>query len=290
MEKVNGWIHSAVAILPNLVVATLMMVGFWMAARFIKNLVTKLLSHTSESVTVTRLIASLVHVTILFFGLFTTLGILNLDKAVTSLLAGAGVLGLAVGFAFQEIAANFFSGILIAIRKPYRELDIVQVDQFVGVVKAITLRTTNLRTNGGLEVLVPNKDMFTKPVTNFTRTPDRRVDVDVGVSYAEDLRRVEKVVRDCVENIPGRMPEKDIEFYYKAFGDSSVLFQVRIWIIFKTQKDYLAAMHHAIIAIKEAFDREGILIPFPIRTLDFGIRGGLALGEVLKDHPPSERV
>ncbi|RYZ77699.1 MAG: mechanosensitive ion channel [Proteobacteria bacterium] len=275
--KLSSWTATAVAMLPNLLVATLVMLGFWLASRLVSKVVRNLLSHTSESPTVTRLIVTFARMFILFFGLFTTLGILNLDKTVASLLAGAGVIGLAIGFAFQEIAANFFSGILIALRKPFREDDIVQVDSYFGTVSQITLRTTNLRSPDGLEILIPNKDMFTKAVTNYTRTPDRRVDLEVGVSYGDDLRKVEKVVRDAVDKIPGRLPNKEIDFFFKAFGDSSITFQVRIWIDFHKQTDYLSALHNMIVAIKEAFDANDISIPFPIRTLDFGIKGGVTL-------------
>jgi small conductance mechanosensitive channel len=266
--KISAWTAAAIALLPNLLVATLVMVSFWLAARLVSNLVQRLLSHTSESSTVTKLIVTSSKMSILFFGLFTTLGILNLDKTVASLLAGAGVIGLAIGFAFQEIAANFFSGILIALRKPYREGDLVQVDQYIGVVNEITLRTTNLRSFEGLEILIPNKDMFTKPVTNFTRTPDRRVDLKVGVSYSDDLLVVEKIAKEAVAHIPGRIPGRETEFFYRGFGDSSIDFQVRFWIKFEKQTDYMSALHLAIVAIKSAFDSHGITIPFPIRTLD----------------------
>jgi small conductance mechanosensitive channel len=268
-NKLTGWLAGAVSVFPNVIVASFVMLVFWLTAKVFSNLVERVLRHTSDSNAVTNLIVTSTRVLVLFFGLFTTLGILNLDKTVASLLAGAGVIGLAVGFAFQEIAANFFSGILIALRKPYRDGDIVQIDQFIGVVTELTLRTTNIRTFGGLEVLVPNKDMFTKAVTNFTRTPDRRVELDIGISYEDDLRKVEKVASEAVEKIEGRLPDKATEFFYRQFGDSSINFQLRFWIEFRHQTDYLRAVHLAIIAIKEAFDANKITIPFPIRTLQF---------------------
>ncbi len=169
---------------------------------------------------------NLTRTTILFFGVFTTLGILNLDKTVASLLAGAGVIGLAIGFAFQEI-------------------------------------------------------MFTKAVTNYTRTPERRVEIDVGISYGENLRQVEKVARAAVAQIPGRISDRDTDFYYYSFGDSSINFHLRFWIEYRQQRDYSLAVHLAIVAVKEAFDQNKITIPFPIRTLDFGIKGGLPLNPSL---------
>ncbi|RYZ83192.1 MAG: mechanosensitive ion channel, partial [Proteobacteria bacterium] len=153
--KLEIWFKTFIAMLPNIVIATLVMVAFVFIAKVIANFASNLLHRTSESPAVTRLIVTILRTMIVLFGLFTALGLLNLDKTVTSLLTGAGVIGLAIGFAFQEIAANFFAGILIAFKKPYKEGDTVRVTEYVGQVVAITLRTTNIRTFNGDEVLVP---------------------------------------------------------------------------------------------------------------------------------------
>lgn len=280
--KIELWITSFVAMLPNLFVASIIMFVCWVVARALSRLIRRMMSHAPESHTVSRLISTSVRLIILFFGLFSALGILNLDKTVTSLLAGAGVIGLAIGFAFQEIAANFFSGILIVIRKPYREGDIVQIEKFIGTVSDITLRTTNLATPSGLQVLVPNKDMFTKPVINYTKIPLRRVELNVGVSYGEDLRRVEKIALEAVSHMKARLPDHPLEFFYEGFGDSSVNFELRFWIDFHKQSDFAQARHEAIILLREAFREAGISIPFPIRTLDFAMKGGQTLTEAMQ--------
>lgn len=280
--KLESWTQGFVAILPNLVVATLVMFAFIFIARLAKDLAGRLLHRTSESPTVTRLILSILKSLILLFGAFTALGILNLDKTVASLLTGAGVIGLAIGFAFQEIAANFFAGILIAFRKPYKEGDIVKVSDYIGNVRTITLRTTNIMTFNGDEVLVPNKDMFTKAVVNFTSTPERRVEVNVRVSYGEDLERVVAVAERALRAIPGRLDHLPVEVVFTSFDESAINFQARFWINYSANNVYVRAVHHAIIAIKKAFDQHGISIPFPIRTLDFGIKGGENLSEVIQ--------
>ena len=268
--KLIGWIEDAIAIMPNLIVATMVMVSFHVVSKLLSRFLERILDRTTESPAVTKLIATSVRLLILFFGLFTALGILNLEKTVGSLLAGAGVIGLAIGFAFQEIAANFFSGILIALRKPFAPGDIVQIDSFIGTVSELTLRTTNIETADGRQVLIPNKDMFTKPVTNYTSTPYRRIELVAGVSYSDDLREVEKVARGALEKMPGRIPERPVEFYFTSFGDSAVNFKIFIWIQYPTGNFFQITTHEAIIAIKEAFDANKINLPFPIRTLDFG--------------------
>jgi small conductance mechanosensitive channel len=267
--KLLDWFRSFIQIIPNLVVATLVFAIAIFLAAFTTKIVKRFIHHASHSDAVARLIISVVRVFFVCFGLFAALGILNLQKTVASLLAGAGVIGLAIGFAFQEIAANFFAGVLIAIRKPYSEGDIVQVDAFIGTVNEITLRTTNLATFSGLEILIPNKDMFTKAVTNFTSTPYRRVEINGGVSYGDDLRKVEKVSIETAKKIEGCLLDKPVEFFYTGFGESSINFQLRFWVEYPAQNIFLKATHQAIIELKDAFDKNEIHLPFPIRTIEF---------------------
>lgn len=281
-KTLEGWLESFIKSLPNLVVAIILMIFFLSLAKIVTKALERVTDRFFDSRAVANLFHTLAYYGIVFIGIFTALGVLKLDKTVTSLLAGAGVIGLAIGFAFQEIAANFFSGILIAISKPYRVGDLVEMETFSGTVQKITLRTTSLVTFQGLEVLIPNKDMFTKAVTNLTSTPDRRLDIDVGISYGDNLRKVETVVKAALEEIDGRLPGRPIEFFYQGFGDSSINFQVRIWIDYSNgHQIFLAAQHEAIMRIKEAFDANDITIPFPIRTLDFGIKGGEKLSAML---------
>ncbi|WP_262892646.1 mechanosensitive ion channel family protein [Hymenobacter qilianensis] len=117
-DKLVAWAEQFVVMLPNLVVAVLLLTVTIFAARLVKRLATRFLPRVSHSVTINSLIATLVYFVVLLFGLFFVLSVLNLDKTVTSLLAGVGIIGLALGFAFQDIAANFISGIIIAIQRP----------------------------------------------------------------------------------------------------------------------------------------------------------------------------
>jgi small conductance mechanosensitive channel len=286
--KVDGWVESAVQMLPNMIIAIIFIIGFVILAKVAGNTADKILGRISDNEPAQRFLVNFVHFIIVVLGIFVALEILNLDKAVTSLLTGAGLIGLAIGFAFQEIASNFIAGILIAFRKPFAPGDIVEVKEYRGVIDRINLRTTIITTFQGLEVIIPNKDMFTHPVVNFTSTPRRRIDLDVGISYGENLRHVEKVVREAVEDINGRIKERPVEFFYKEFGDSSINFELRIWVRYPDQQYYFQARHDAVILIKEAFNREGITIPFPIRTLDFGIKGGQKLEQSLGHHRDSQ--
>jgi small conductance mechanosensitive channel len=282
--KVTGWIRDFVLLLPNLLVAVLVLVGFWLAAKLARNLVHRVLRRVSPSEQVNRLLGQTVFVALIAAGLFVSLGILGLQKTVASLLAGAGIIGLALGLAFQDIAANFMAGIYLSIQRPFRAGHLIQTKDFFGVVKRVHLRWTELRTQQGQIVLIPNKQVFENPITNYSTTGQRRIDLKVGVSYGDDLEKVRRVGIRAVEEVSARKPDTEVELFFEELAESSITLVVRFWIDFTaTQADYLKARSEAIERLKRAFEENGITIPFPIRTLDFGVRGGEKLSEVLEE-------
>ena len=280
-EKLINWYEMAIKSIPNLVAALTAFVIFILIAKSVKKVSSRFLPRLTRNKAVTDLLRTIVYISILLVGAFISLEILNLEKTVTSILAGAGVIGLALGFAFQEIAANFVSGILIAFREPYKIGDIVEMKDFLGKVTNINLRTTSITNFQGLEVIVPNKYMFTEPFINYTTTPERRLDLEVGVSYGDDLRAVTDITKSALEKIEERIEDKDVEVYFKEFGGSSINLSARVWIKYPENQAYLKARHNAVINIKEAFDENDITIPFPIRTLDYDPKGGKELKNVL---------
>lgn len=279
--KLQGWLESLIVMLPNLIGAALIVVLFWVAARLLRKLVLKLLQRISVYAQVNKLVGTMTYLLVMVTGLFFALGVLNLQKTVTSLLAGAGIIGLALGFAFQDIAANFMSGIFLSIRRPFRENDLVETNNYFGTVERITLRSTELISAQGQVVIIPNKEVFQNPIVNYSQTGRRRVDLKVGVSYGDDLQTVRDVALAALDALDGLEPGRPVDFFYEEFGSSSINFVIRFWISHTGQADYLRARSDAVMRIKHAFDAHGITIPFPIRTLDFGIVGGEKLSDVL---------
>ncbi len=273
-DRLQTWFELGVKSLPNFVVAVVVIFVFFLIAKFVRKVVKNLTGRVIQSVAARNLIVSIVHIAVILIGVFIALGILNLDKTVTSLLAGAGVIGLALGFAFQDIAANFVSGVFIAFKKPYKVGDIVEAGDYMGNVTSIDLRTTTITTFQGLEALVPNKMLFTDPIVNYTNIPERRIDLAVGVSYGDDLDKVEKILSEGLEDLPHRIKDKPIDVFFQAFGGSSIDLEVRVWVEYPNHRNFLETKSATIKRVKALFDENDIMIPFPIRTLDFGIRGG----------------
>ncbi len=280
IEKLETWIRNLIIMLPNLGLAILIILIGYFVAKMVRNLINKLMRKVTGHATLLNLVVNTVYIIIILVATFIALGILKLDTAVTSLLAGAGIIGLALGFAFQDIAANFMAGIIMAIRVPFREGDIIESQDKMGIVHEMNLRATVIRSFEGQYQIIPNKEVFQNTITNYSRLGKRRVDLEVGVSYGDDLEKVKNLTLEAVKSLDYVLPDDDISLYYNEFGDSSINFKVRFWIDFSKQPQYLKAKSEAIMAIKKTYDENDIMIPFPIRTLDFGIKGGEKLNEV----------
>ena len=279
-EKVESWIDGFIAMIPNMIVAVLTFIIFLLLAKYGSKIAIKIFSKTSNNTALKNLLSTVVHWSILGLGVFIILGILGLEKAVTSLLAGVGVVGLALGFAFQDIAANFVSGIILAFRKPYRIGDVIEINDVMGKVLRTNLRVTVMETFQGQEVFIPNKELLQGNIVNYSSLTHRQIIIACGISYAEDLEEVESVVRKAILKLEGLIRKDDLIFDYEEFGGSSINFYVRFWIEYPGEPGYLGMKSKAIKAIKKSFDQNNITIPFPIRTLDFGIKGGKTLSEM----------
>ena len=288
-RKLTGWARQLVLLLPNLLLAVLVVVLTWLLARLARNLATRLLKRVSHSEQVTWLVAQAVYIAVFTAGTFIALGILGLDKTVASLMAGAGIITLALGFAFQDIASNLLAGIYLSVRRPFRRGQLIKTQDYFGTVNQINLRWTEVYTQQGQLVMIPNKQVFEIPIMNYSSLGRRRIDLEIGVSYSDDLARAREVAIGAVEEVSTRLPDRPVELFYEEFGRSSVNFVVRFWISFSKQPDYLGARSEAIERIKQAFDAEGITIPFPTRILDFAVKGGSTLSEVLKEVGEQDR-
>ena len=278
-SKLEVWVEAFIKLLPNLLIAAVIIVIGIFLAKKLSKLIGKVIKKIWDNSAIVNLFESVIRLVLFGIVIFTALSVLNLNKVVTTVLAGAGLLGLALAFAFQDIAANFISGIFISFRKPLHLGDIVKIKNYMGKVIEINLRDTVLKTFQGELVIIPNKEVFQNPIENFSLLGKRRVDLTVGVSYGDDLEKVKQITLEALKGIPNVSKEDEITLFFKEFSGSSINFVVRIWVTTPEQPAFLEVNSQAIIRIKKAFDANKISIPFPITTLDFGIKGGQTFQE-----------
>jgi len=269
-EKLNSWLDALVVNLPNILIAIVVFILALLISKYIGKLARKLLGRTSLQTSMKNVIAKIFSIVVVMIGLFLILGVLNLSKALNTILAGAGVLGLAVGLALQGALANSYSGIILSYIKKIKIGDWIETNDIEGEVLDIDLRAVTLKQPDNNLVYIPNKLVLENPMKNFSTTAQSRVILECGVGYSSDLESVRDLVKKTiVENFNAVENKDEIIFLYKEFGDSSINFETRFWIDSTSALEVARAKTDAMIAIKKAFDKNDINIPFPIRTLDF---------------------
>jgi small-conductance mechanosensitive channel len=184
-----------------------------------------------------------------------------------------GALGVGIGFGLQTVVNNFVSGLILIFERPVKIGDIIEVGTLIGEVTSIGIRASTVRTYQGAEVIVPNGQLISTEVVNWTASDrHRRVDVNVGVAYGSDLRRVVEALTETARDLPESLDFPAPTTIFQQFGESSVDFTVRVWIWEHDQwpevKTKLAT------AVAECLAREGINIPFPQRVVHYADRPG----------------
>ncbi|MDG4715687.1 mechanosensitive ion channel family protein [Winogradskyella marincola] len=270
VSKLEGWFNTIIEYIPNFILAILVMVTSYFAAKYISKLVSRLVSKKVNQQSITTAISRVTAVVVVALGLFISLGVLNLGKALTSLLAGAGVVGLAIGLALQGTLANTFAGLILSFRKKIQIGNWVETTGYSGEVIDINLKDFTLKEADNNIVVIPNKTILENPLKNYSLTTRMRVFLECGVGYESDLEKVEQLTKEVIAKTFDQVQKpEDVEFYYTEFGDSSINYLCRFWIDAESMLEKLRAKTKAIIEIKKAYDKEGINIPFPIRTLQF---------------------
>jgi small conductance mechanosensitive channel len=253
--KLMSWAQDGLLILPNLVIALLVMAVCWACARVVSAIVQRVVSRLGSNRDAVRLLGFLAYATLLAGGIFVALGVLHLDKTVTSLLTGVGILGLTLGFALQDVASNLMAGLLIELHHPFRINDVIETNNFIGRVSRITLRDTEIDQLDGQVVVVPNKEIFNKPVVNHSSASRRRVDFEIKVPPDVDLDEALQLAHDAVSSIDRRDHRQEIELFFKSVEDTGTTLLVRFWIDSADEVEYLRARSIAIQRIKGALDR-----------------------------------
>jgi small conductance mechanosensitive channel len=211
-----------------------------------------------------RLLSRLARWAVIVLGILVALDQVNFD--VTSFVAGLGVAGLTVGFALQDIARNFVAGILLLIRQPFDIGDAVEIADYSGSVLDITTRDTVVKTWDGEMVIIPNTDVFTSAIKNYSKLPHRRRTVHIGLGYEEDVSRATRVFLAAIRGVDGVMEDPPPTLHAEELGDSALLLAARFWLNQETHS--LFDVHSAVVqAIKEAAEEEEIELPYPIQTV-----------------------
>ena len=271
-RSVGGMVDTAVAYLPQVVIALLVVVATFflvgLAGRFARWAATR--AHLRPSLA--DLVRLAARTLVWFVGLMLAAVIVFPGFGVGNLIATTGLLSIALGFAFQDIFENAFAGVLILWRFPLEIGDFIEVPSvsITGKVEDIEIRMTQIRLTTGELVLMPNSTIYKNVVKVLTNRSKRRVTVACGIAYGEDVAEGRKVMREAVESCPSvdREGGHGVEVYAQAFGASSIDFEVTWWTG-ATPLEQRKSRDEVVEAVKAALDSAGIEIPYPYRTLTF---------------------
>ncbi len=261
--------RSAIALLPHLVVALVVILLTWLINKLATSALARMLKRTRLRKSLQDLFTLLASIAIWVLGIMIAAVILFPGLTPASILAGLGIGSVAIGFAFKDVFENFLAGIIILFRREMRIGDHVECEGIEGQVSHIAIRESHIRQTDGQLVIVPNSILFKNPVTVRTDKDHRRVTVICGVAYDVDVDEARTVITDAVRGCDTVISDsKPIQIFAQEFASSSINFEVTWWTGSKPV-EVRASRDQVVSAVKRALDDAGIEIPFPYRTLTF---------------------
>jgi small conductance mechanosensitive channel len=262
IDIISTWGLSVVGALAILVI------GF-MAAGWASRLTQSALGKTKKvDETLCHFLASVVRYAIIIFTLLAVLDRFGVET--TSFIAVLGAAGLAVGLAFQGILSNIAAGVMLLLFRPFKVGQVIETGGIAGKVEVISLFTTELNTPDNVHIVVPNGQLWGAALKNFSHNATRRVDITVGIDYADDIGKAFDIMKAVIDRDTSIHADPAPAMMVTNLGESSVDIQVRLWC---AADDYWGIKFDLNRQLKEALDAGGITIPFPQRTVHMSSQG-----------------
>jgi small conductance mechanosensitive channel len=255
LTKLDSWMLGLFRSIPNIIVAILFLLLIYFVAKFFRKGASSLFKKIIKNSVIENLLSNLIFILVIVIGVFISLGILNLNKTVTSLLAGAGIIGLALSFAFQDLAQNLISGISMAFRGPFKIGDTIEANGKRGVVTKLSLRSTMLLNSAGEEIIIPNKDVYQNVLINSSKGEIILVQISFAVSLSENLEKVKELTIKILEGLP-HINDKSVNLIFTGFEGSSV--KCEAFFAIGRNENYADAKSAAIVSLKNLFDSNSI--------------------------------
>ncbi len=261
-ETQANWLPLLVQYGKHIVFALITLaIGWWLIGRIVSSL-GHFMDKRHADPMVTGFLSSLLNALLRVLLLLSVAGMVGIET--TSFIALIGAAGLAVGLALQGSLANFAGGVLILFLRPFRAGDYIEAQGTAGTVESIMIFHTILRTADNKVIILPNGSLSNGTITNYSRKPTRRVDINVGIDYTDDIKKARSVLLGLAAADQRVLKDPAAVVYLTSLGDKSVNLSLRMWT---NSADYWGVFFELQEQMKEAFDREGLSFPFPQRTV-----------------------
>ncbi|MCV3272763.1 mechanosensitive ion channel domain-containing protein [Roseobacter sinensis] len=229
LAELNRLVQDTVAALPLFILAVLVLPLAWYAAKLVARLVRWLLGARVPSPFLRSVISRIVAFPVFLVGLYIVLQVAGLTQLALSLVGGAGVVGIVIGFAFRDIVENFLASLILSVRRPFQRGDFIEVAGLSGTVKSMTTRSTLLSSVEGNQIHIPNATVFKNVIENFTSSPSRRGDFVVGVGYDAAVPEVQSIVLECLQSHPAVLADPEPMVLVDELGASTVNIRTYYW-------------------------------------------------------------
>ena len=257
--------HTTLALIPLLGIAFAILLVFWLLAGVVARS-ESLLRHFARTRPVRELVARTASTLVFLVGVVLALDIVGATAIVGGVLGAAGLVGIAVGFAFKDLIENYIASVMLSVRQPFAPDDHVVIDDFEGIVVRLTTRSTLLLTFDGNSLRLPNAMVFKSVIKNYSATPERRFDFSVGVGYGEDLEAVQALGLKTLASVDGVLADPGPISRVSDLDASSVALTFFGWV---SQRTHVLGKvrSDAVTAIEKTFREHGISMPEPIHRV-----------------------
>jgi len=250
--------------LPKLIVAVIIMMVASYLARHGGQLVKRGLNRRKADPGVTTLLVNITRWSIVGAGLFFSIGLFT---NVSTLLTTLGLVGFAISFAFQDVLKNLVAGIIILVQHPFNVGDSVFLDGYEGTVVAISSRMTEIECFDGRFVLIPNANSISNPFINYTRSPQRRIELPMRLTYASDLETLRATILAAVRDVPGYLDLPAPMVIFDTLGELSLGLTVYFWVNIGVLGSGLIAKDRGMDLITRALTAKGVAMPVPVQSV-----------------------
>lgn len=260
----QDWLASFLSFLPKLIAGLVLFILFMVGSGFLAKAVKRVVAQRIKSEEVQNLIKQIVQWTMVIIG--TVVALDQVDFNVTGFVAGLGIAGFTIGFALQDIARNFISGLILLYRQPFFIGDIIEVSGHIGTVKMINIRDTEIQTFDGDLVIIPNNQVFENPIINRSAERLKRRTVAIGLGYEEDVDRAVDIFLGAIQAVNGVESEPAPMIQAMSMDDSAFSLNAFYWIDQK-EKSPLRVHSEVLKAVNRASQEHQINLPYRIQTV-----------------------
>lgn len=269
-HRLANWCEMVNDYLPRVIIALVVFVLFYIISSWAVRFFQRFIRGHIGSSTLGGLYAFFIKAIIIIFGLYCAAEIMDFDKVVISILAGAGIVGLIVGLAFQELLINFISGVSLSIKKNFHIGDKIGLKDYFGIVERLGLRATILRGRNNETIIIPNKDVIQSIVTNYYTSGMVSQELFIGILGTEDVVRVIEVLKEAISGLSYLHKDNQTEVLVVGFEGTIMKLVVKYTISYPNeQKVSRGDEHFSILSIRATFEKYKIPLPQYIRRQEF---------------------